>query len=430
MPPAQEFPPIEQYIFPLSIVVTVFLLNIKGFDFYRPPRGKSSGGEFLLILKVTSTSTLMLAALSFFYRGASYSRLMVLIFWVLVTLLMIFFHGILRWVLMEMRRKGFNLRHVLIVGSGELGQAVAEKIDLHPEIGFAVSGYLSHRREKVGVQIGKHRVLGLFEDVSKFIETERIDQLFIALPLHAHDRLEKVLQQLGEEKVDVKVIPDLLRFMNLSSGVEDFDGLPVVSLTGSPLYGWNVVIKRVTDIVCSILAIILTAPFITVIAIMVRLESKGRIFYVQERVGLDGKIFHMMKFRSMRDDAEMTSGPVWAKEDDDRRTWVGTILRKTSLDELPQFFNILKGDMSFVGPRPERPIFVKDFRKTIPRYMLRLKMKAGLTGWAQINGWRGNTSLEKRIEYDLYYIKNWSLWFDLKIIIMTLWKGILNRHAY
>ena len=430
LPSAREVPPIEQYVFPLLIVVVVFLINIKGFDLYQPPRGKSLANEFILILKVTSSSILILAAVTFFYRGASYSRLTVLIFWVLVTLTMIFGHGLLRWFLMELRRQGFNLQRVLIVGTGQLGQAVADKIDLHPEIGFEVVGYLTDRPEKISSIFGGHKVLGIVKDVSKIIESERIGQLFIALPLDAYDRLEEVLAQLGEERVDVKVVPDLLRFMNLSSGVEDFDGLPVISLTGSPLYGWNIVLKRIIDIVCSVLGIILTIPLMVLIAILVKLESRGRILYIQDRVGFDGKIFPMLKFRSMREGAEKVSGPVWAMAEDNRRTWIGKILRKTSLDELPQFFNILKGDMSFVGPRPERPIFVDNFKKNIPHYMLRLKMKAGLTGWAQINGWRGNTSLEKRIEYDLYYIKHWSIWFDLKIIVMTLWRGILNRHAY
>ena len=254
--------------------------------------------------------------------------------------------------------------------------------------------------------------------------------MYIALPLSAHNRMEKILENLGEETVDIKVVPDLLQFMNLQAGVEDLDGLPVINLTESPFYGWNLITKRISDIVFSTLAIIVSGPLLVVIAIVIKLESKGSIVFRQERIGLDGKEFEMLKFRSMRMDAEDKTGPVWASSDDERRTRLGTFLRKTSFDELPQLFNVLAGDMSLVGPRPERPVFVNEFRKSIPKYMLRLKVKAGLTGWAQVNGWRGNTSLEKRIEFDLYYIKNWSLLFDLKIILMTFWKGFINPHAY
>ena len=248
--------------------------------------------------------------------------------------------------------------------------------------------------------------------------------MYIALPLHSHDRMEKILKNLDEETVDIKVVPDLLKFMNLQAGVEELDGLPVVNLTESPLYGWNIVIKRTSDIVLSALAIIVSSPLLVLIAIIIKLESRGPVIFSQERAGLDGKGFEMFKFRSMRVDAEDKTGPVWASKEDDRRTRLGTFLRKTSFDEFPQLFNVLCGDMSLVGPRPERPVFVKDFKKSIPRYMLRLKMKAGLTGWAQVNGWRGNTSLDKRIEFDLYYIKNWSLFFDFKIIFTDVLERI------
>lgn len=329
-----------------------------------------------------------------------------------------------------MRKKGINLRQVLIVGSGELGKSVADKIDLHPEIGFKIVGFLSHIPEEVGKKLGNYEILGNVKEVPRFLEDRKIDQLFIALPLNAPEYLEDVLKDLREEKVDIQVVPDLMKFMNLSSGIEDFDGLPIVNLTGTPLYGWNIVVKRITDIVCAGLGLVVLGPFMALIALLIRLESKGKIIYRQERVGLDGQVFSMMKFRSMREGAEQKSGPVWASADDDRKTRLGNILRKTSLDELPQLFNILKGEMSLVGPRPERPHFVENFKKSIPSYMLRLKMKAGLTGWAQVNGWRGNTSLEKRIEYDLYYIKHWSFWFDIKIMAMTFWKGLINKHAY
>ena len=430
IPVEQGVPELSQYIVLLAPILLIFLFNIKICGLYEPLGGKSYLIEYYNIGKVTFISVLMLAAVSFFYRGASYSRMVVLIFWGLVTLLMIFSHMVVRRGLMVMRRKGLNLSNVLIIGAGQLGQMVAEKIDLHPEVGFHVAGFLSDHPNKVNSAFKGHKVIGLTQDVSKYIRELKISRLFIALPLDKQDRLEQVLENLGEETVDIKVVPDLLRFMNVQSGVEDFDGLPIVNLNSSPLYGWNVVMKRLTDVVVSSVALVVFSPVMLLIVLLIKLESKGAVIFRQERVGLDGNVFGMLKFRSMFVDAEKHTGPVWAKEGDNRCTRVGAILRRTSLDELPQLFNVLKGDMSLVGPRPERAVFVEDFKKSIPHYMLRLKMKAGLTGWAQVNGWRGNTSLEKRIEYDLYYIKNWSLLFDMKIILMTVWKGFISRHAY
>jgi len=397
---------------------------------YQPLRGKSKAGEFFLILKVTSISVLILTAITFFYREFSYSRIVVVYFWVLATLIMPFSHWLVRETLSLVHGRGWNLQKILVVGAGELGQTVVEKLNLHPEIGFQVVGYLTQHTEKVGQTLHGVPVLGEYDSVSKVIRENDVDQLFIALPLKAQDKLEQVLKYLGEETVDVKVVPDLLQYMNIHSGVEELDGLPIVNLAESPLYGWNIVIKRTSDIILSSLAIIVTSPLMLLIAALVKMESPGPVFFRQERVGLDRRVFWMLKFRSMKMEAEKSTGPVWAKENDERRTRIGVFLRKTSLDELPQLFNVLRGEMSLVGPRPERPVFIEDFKQSIPNYMLRLKMKAGLTGWAQVNGWRGNTSLQKRIDCDLYYIKNWSLFFDLKIIFMTLWRGFMNRHAY
>ncbi len=428
--PRYAIPEIEVYLIGLIPVWIVFMFNVWLCGLYKPLRGKPISTEFYNIIKVTVLSILILTASTFFYREESFSRIQVAYFWVLVTFLIIVSHMLVRVILMEARKRGFNLRHLLIIGSGDLGQMVAEKISLHPEFGMNIVGFLTGHPEKIGSEVSGSKVLGLYQDVSKIIKKYNIDQLYIALPLHAHDRMGKILENLEQETVDIKVVPDLLKFMNLQAGVEELDGLPVVNLNESPLYGWNIVIKRTSDIVLSALAIFVSSPLLLLIAIIIKLESRGPVIFRQERAGLDGKGFEMYKFRSMRVDAEDKTGPVWASKEDDRRTRLGTFLRKTSFDELPQLFNVLCGDMSLVGPRPERPVFVKDFKKSIPQYMLRLKMKAGLTGWAQVNGWRGNTSLDKRIEFDLYYIKNWSLFFDFKIILLTFWKGFVNPHAY
>jgi Undecaprenyl-phosphate glucose phosphotransferase len=420
----------NMYLYALLPIWLVFFFNSRLLGHSKPISMSTPTSEIVAILKLTSLSVLLLTAATFFYRELSFSRIMAVYFWLFSNIFLFLSHRFVRFLVKEMRGRGMNLHKVLVVGAGELGQKVVQKLDLYPEIGFSVVGYLSHNPDKVGTMLGEHKVLGLYEDLNKCIKEYDVSQLFVALPSSAHERLQEILVNLEEETVDIKLVPDLLRYMDLQSGIEDLDGMPVINLTESPLYGWNTVSKRVSDIVLSSLAILITFPVMILISIVIKLESRGPLLYKQERMGLDRDVFWMYKFRSMKPGAEKQSGPVWAKEDDDRRTRVGTFLRSTSLDELPQFFNVFMGQMSLVGPRPERPVFVDEFKKSIPFYMLRLKMKAGLTGWAQVNGWRGNTSLEKRIECDLYYIKNWSLLFDIKILFLTIWKGLINRHAY
>jgi len=429
-PPRNAIPDIEIYLVALIPVWIVFMFSVRLCGLYQPQRGKPLSGKFFKIMKVTSLSILILAAITFFYREGSFSRFVAVYFFCFATILMVVSHLLIFIVLKKIRSLGFNVRHVLIVGTGDLAQSLAEKISLHSEYGFNIIGFLTAHPEEINSELGRVRVIGTFSEISTVIHKYGIDQLFIALPLNAHGKMETILDSLSEETVDIKVVPDLLQFMNLQSGVEDLDGLPIVNLSESPLQGWNIVVKRLSDIIFSSIFIIVSSPFLILIAIIIKLESAGSIIYRQKRVGLDGNIFEMFKFRSMQVGAEDETGPIWASKGDTRRTRLGSFLRKTSIDELPQLFNVLMGDMSLVGPRPEREMFVEEFKKSIPKYMLRLKMKAGLTGWAQVNGWRGNTSLEKRIEFDLYYIKHWSLLLDLKIICITFWKGFVNPHAY
>jgi Undecaprenyl-phosphate glucose phosphotransferase len=427
---AGTVPSQNMYLYALLPIWFIFFFNSRILGHSRPISISTPTSEIVAILKLTSLSVLLLTAVTFFYREFSFSRIMTVYFWFFSNIFLFIAHRLARFLVKVMHDRGMNLHKVLVVGAGELGQKVVQKLDLYPEIGFSVVGYLSHDFDKVGTDIGEHKVLGLYADMHQFIKEYEVSQLFVALPSSAHEGLKKILSSLEEETVDIKLVPDLLHYMDLQSGIEELDGMPVINLTESPLYGWNTLFKRISDIILSSLAILITFPFMVLIAIVIKLESRGPLLYKQERMGLDRDVFWMYKFRSMKPGAEKQSGPVWAKENDDRRTRVGTFLRSTSLDELPQFFNVFVGQMSIVGPRPERPVFVDEFKKSIPFYMLRLKMKAGLTGWAQVNGWRGNTSLEKRIEFDLYYIKNWSLIFDIKILLLTIWKGLINRHAY
>jgi Undecaprenyl-phosphate glucose phosphotransferase len=307
---------------------------------------------------------------------------------------------------------------------------VARKIAAFPELGLKLMGFLTKSPSKVGKILQGVPVLGLFSELPAIIQEKNPHLVILALPLSAHGQIEEILGTIKEEMVDIKIVPDFFRFMHLRGGIEEFDGLPIINLQESPMVGWNRLIKRGMDLFISSLLLVHFSPLMLLIALLVKLTSTGPVFYAQKRMGLDGRVFTMLKFRSMVHQAESASGPVWAVPDDARRTRFGRIIRNVSLDELPQLFNVLKGEMSLVGPRPERPEFIEDFRTKIPRYMLRHKMKAGITGWAQVNGWRGQTSLEKRIECDIYYIQNWSFLLDMKILLRTCWRGLVHRNAY
>ncbi len=313
------------------------------------------------------------------------------------------------------------------MGGGELARTVIRCLRQRPDVGIQVLGVVGD--EKDAADLGARR-LGGYGDLRAILDQGSVDHVILALPHEDYVRLGMILDEVGDEPVTIHFVPDLLRFASLRGGVEEFQGLPFIHLRESPLYGWNLVLKRGFDLACGSLALLLAAPAMLLIAVAIKLTSGGPVLYRQERMGLDGRRFWMLKFRTMDADAEAETGPVWAAPEDPRRTWLGAFLRSSSLDELPQLFNVLKGEMSLVGPRPERPVFVEQFRRRIPGYMLRHKVKSGITGWAQVNGWRGNTSLGKRIEYDLYYIERWSLAFDLRILSLTLWNGFRNRNAY
>jgi Undecaprenyl-phosphate glucose phosphotransferase len=428
-PVTKGIPPLAPYLWLLLPIVVVWGISFQTFDLYRPRRMGSHLAEFLDLAKANTLSTLVLVSLTFFIREFEYSRLVVLYFWLVSLVVLGFSRVLFREGLRFLRRHGYNQRHVLIIGAGKLGQKLARTLTQHPELGLNVRGYLSRRLEKLGQGLEGAPVIGTYADLSETLMND-IDIVFVCIPPDAEAQGEKILAYLATTMVEVKVIPAIYEFITLRAEAEMFEGLPVITLQGSPLYGWNLVLKRMVDVVGASGALVLLSPVLVVAAALVKLSSPGPVFYRQTRMGLDGCAFEMLKFRSMRVGAESESGPVWAKAEDERRTLIGTILRRTSLDELPQFWNVLKGEMSIVGPRPERPEFISGFRGNFPQYMLRHKMKAGITGWAQVNGWRGNTSLEKRLEYDLFYIEHWSLWFDVKIMWLTLWKGFIHKHAY
>ncbi len=326
-------------------------------------------------------------------------------------------------------KAGIGLKRVLIAGASDLGRLVADKVIQHRELGFKVIGFLDNRA--AGDHIGYRGLplLGTLAEADEIIRREKIDHVYVALPLEEHVQMLGIVEATNREGVEVHVVPDLLQFIALRARLENLDGVPIISLNDVPLRGFNSILKRAIDFGISGAALVALSVPLTVIAALIRYTSRGPIFYKQERMGLDGKAFNVYKFRSMYAGAEDQTGPIWARDDDPRCTPVGRWLRRLDLDELPQLLNVLRGDMSIVGPRPERPYFVEQFKHRIPQYMLRHKVKAGITGWAQVNGWRGNTSLEKRIEYDLYYIENWSVGLDLKIMWLTLLRGV-QKYAY
>jgi Undecaprenyl-phosphate glucose phosphotransferase len=327
-------------------------------------------------------------------------------------------------------KAGIGLKRVLIAGSGDLGRLVADKVLEHRELGFKVLGFLDDRAGGDHIGYRGLPLLGTLAEAGDILQRDRIDQLYVALPLDEHMKMVGLVESANREIVEVKVVPDLVQVIALRARLEELDGIPIININDVPLRGFNSVLKRVIDAALSAAGLLVLSPVLGVLALLIRLSSPGPAFFRQERMGLDGHSFFVWKFRSMYDEAERDTGPIWAREDDPRCTPVGRFLRRSNLDEIPQLWNVFKGDMSLVGPRPERPFFVEQFKQRMPQYMLRHKVKAGLTGWAQVNGWRGNTSIEKRIEYDLYYIENWSVMLDLKIMWLTLVKGFFHKHAY
>jgi Undecaprenyl-phosphate glucose phosphotransferase len=423
------FPEFASYAALAPLIAVLWMGVLSFMRVYESHRMLSRVHEIRLILEAHGMALLLFIAFTYFSEEYKYSRLVMLYFAIISGAALVAFRLVLRNVLCALRARGFNLRHVLAVGEGPALECMLARLEMFPELGLRVAGVATHdgARER---SIGGKSVLGSFDDVSELLRSTRADEVLIALPPSQSHQIDRLLDLLKDEALAIRIVPDVHRYVTLGCETEDFDGVPVVRINDSPMSGWGALLKRLTDIALSAVGLVMLAPLLVLIALLVKASSRGPVLYVQERMGLDGRSFPMLKFRSMRTDAESVTGAVWARPKDDRRTALGTFLRKTSLDELPQLWNVLCGDMSLVGPRPERPVFVHRFRKEIPHYMLRHKVRAGITGWAQINGWRGDTSLDRRVECDLFYIRNWSYALDLKILVLTLWKGFIHKNAY
>ena len=442
IPITRGLPPLRQYVNVLPFILAVVPLGFYLQGLYRLRRGRSRVDDFFAvfvgsILAVVFGVVATLYVQTYFASEAArdvgayqVSQLVWAIFLALNVALTFASRELVREVLERRWRAGIGLKRILIAGAGDLGRLVADKILEHRELGYQIVGFVDDRA--AGDHLGYRGLplLGTLEEAAEITSREGIDHLYVALPPEQHMRMIALLESTSREMVDVKVVPDLLQVIALRARLEDLDGVPVINVNDVPLQGFNAALKRAIDIGISASALIVLSIPLAIVAALVRFTSNGPIFYRQERMGLDGKSFTIVKFRSMFDDAEKHTGPVWAVQGDSRVTPLGRFMRRSNVDELPQLWNVLMGDMSIVGPRPERPHFVEQFKHKIPQYMLRHKVKAGLTGWAQVNGWRGNTPLEKRIEYDLYYIENWSVRLDLKIIWLTLLRGFFHKHAY
>jgi Undecaprenyl-phosphate glucose phosphotransferase len=442
IPAPKGTPPLEQYINLLPFIAVLVPVGFQLQGLYSLRRGRSRVDDFFAVfvgsilavvfgIVTTSYVEIYFATPAARDRGAfEVSQTAWAIFLVLNVALTFTSREVVREILERRWRAGIGLKRILIAGSGELGRLVADRILERRELGFQIVGFVDDRASGDHLGYRGLPLLGTIDDAAEISARESVDHLYVALPPEQHVRMLQLIESTSRELVDVKVVPDLLQVIALRARLDDLDGLPVININDVPLQGFNSIVKRAIDVAISFVALMALALPVAIIATLIKLTSRGPVFYRQERMGLDGTAFMIYKFRSMYDNAERETGPIFARHDDPRRTPIGKVLRRTNVDELPQLWNVLRGEMSIVGPRPERPNFVAEFKHKIPQYMLRHKVKAGITGWAQVNGWRGNTSIEKRIEYDLYYIENWSVRLDLKIMWLTLVRGFFHKHAY
>jgi len=424
------WPPKPHYISAIVLALALFTAIAPSFNLYRNWRGSAKTQELGTIIGAWAMVFLLLALLTFVTKS-SISRSWAIAWFSVGLAGLLSGRLVLRSFLNKMRSLGYNQRRIVILGAGQVGQQVAKTLADSVETGFRLNAFFTNDTDLTQVKsLNSHLITGKIKESFDYIANNQVDQVWIAMPISKVKQIQVILKGLSHSTADIRLVPDIFGFQLINQSVSTVAGLPVVNLSLTPMDGANRYIKAFEDKVLAALILLTISPLLAVLAIGVKFSSRGPIFYRQERVSWYGKSFYMYKFRSMPMNAESESGAVWAKAGESRATPFGSFLRKTSLDELPQFWNVLKGDMSIVGPRPERPVFVDKFKDEVPGYMQKHKVKAGITGWAQVHGWRGDTDLTKRIEHDLHYIENWSLWLDIKIIFMTVFKGFINKNAY
>ena len=418
-------PPTDTYLLLVGLATTTILLVFAMSGLYRHRRGVSRMDEFYKIVTHVSLGLIVAIAGSSLVLGESfiYSRQMVAFGWVFAIVAVTTGRSIHAGALGRLRAHGVAADRLLIVGAGQTGRLVLDKIRRSPQLGYDVVGFVRHTPfpGQLPDEVGGVPMLGMSTDLSDIVQAFDVDEIIVAISGVPHEEILDLVYAVTHVPVSIRVYPDSFRLLTSDTiSISDLNGLPTVSVRTIGLRRIDRVVKRIVDIAVSGIVLILLSPLMLLVAALVKLTSPGPVFFVQERVGQDGRAFHLLKFRSMPIDAEKETGPVWTSQDDERATPVGRVLRRYSLDELPQFINVLLGEMSVVGPRPERPYFVEQFSQVIPAYMSRHHEKSGVTGWAQVNGLRGDTSIEERTRYDLYYVENWSLLFDFRIMVKTL----------
>ena len=422
--------PKEDYFAALLVLVPGYLFLYSAFQLYTPKRTTRTRIEIFTLFKANSVGLFGYFAALYLMHQEDFSRGMIAIFYVLNLALASGYRVILRDLLRHFRKKGYNLKHVLLVGYSRAAEQYIERIKQNPAWGYHIMGILDDHIAR-GVSFKGIEVIGEVDHIYNLLPENTLDEIAITLSLTDYDRLEEIVSFCEKSGVHTKFIPDYNAVIPTKPYTEDLDGLPVINIRNVPLTsGWNQFLKRSMDLFGAVVACIIFAPVMLVCAILVKLTSEGPVLFKQERIGLHNKPFYMYKFRSMKLQKEADEKKGWTVKNDPRVTGIGKFMRRTSIDELPQLFNILKGDMSLIGPRPERPQFVEKFKEEIPRYMIKHQVRPGLTGWAQVNGYRGDTSIRKRIDCDIYYIENWTLGLDIKILILTFVKGFINKNAY
>ncbi|RAV13777.1 undecaprenyl-phosphate glucose phosphotransferase [Paenibacillus contaminans] len=401
-------------------------------NFYSPKRKKRFSFEVFKIIQIQAVSLLILIMILFLLKQMDVSRHFLAMFFISNLVFIGFYRYAIKLGLKSLREKGYNKQFVLILGAGSLGRRFYKNVMHHPELGFEVVGFLDdfQTAHEESPQYYKP-ILGKVEELESILQSMLVDEVIIALPLDAHDKYGHIISICEKAGVRTMIIPDYYDFLPARPHFDNFAGMPLINVRDIPLDDLsNRVMKRMFDIGFSLIAIAFTLPLMLIIVLGIKATSKGPIIFKQERVGLNRRTFQMYKFRSMKVLEQASSDQQWTTADDPRKTKFGSFLRKTSLDELPQFFNVLFGHMSVVGPRPERPFFVEQFKEEIPKYMVKHHIRPGITGWAQSNGLRGDTSIKDRISYDIFYIENWTFLFDIKIIWKTVWNGFVNKNAY
>jgi Undecaprenyl-phosphate glucose phosphotransferase len=422
----------EYYLW--TLVYSIIAISLGFFvNFYSPKRKKRFSFEVLKIIQVHLFSLLILISLLFIYKAVHISREYLAVLFGMSIVITSIYRYLVKMSLRNLRKKGYNKQFVLILGAGSLGRKFYDKVLQQPDLGVEVIGFLDDFQVRHDEESNGHYkpILGVIDDLENILQSDIVDEVIIALPLAAHDKYGRIINVCEKAGIRTMIIPDFYDILPARPYFDHFAGIPLINVRDIPLDDLgNRLMKRAFDIIFSLFVIVFTSPLLLAVAIAIKLTSSGPIIFKQERVGLNRRMFSMFKFRSMRQASQQTADTEWTTENDIRKTKIGSFIRKTSLDELPQFFNVLFGHMSVVGPRPERPFFVEQFKEEIPKYMVKHHIRPGITGWAQSNGLRGDTSIEERISFDIFYIENWTFLFDIKIIWLTIYKGFTNKNAY